>query len=136
MLTNFKGASHWIASLCFMNPDADNINGLLFAGSFDNKIRVYDPLSAEAKATLSGHGQTVSSLAVNNSTQTLVSGSWDKTVKVWKGEWGKYEKKCIATIGDIHAGSVLAIAITEDDNIITGCADKLIRHFDDKEMLD
>ena len=118
-----------------MEPDADNINGLIFAGCFDNKIRVYDPLSSEPKSTYSGHGETVCSLAVNKSTQTLVSGSWDKTVKYWRGEWGKTEKKCTRTVSDAHQGSVLGIQITDEDHVISACADKIIRHFDEKANL-
>ena len=118
-----------------MEPDADNINGLIFAGCFDNKIRVYDPLSSEPKSTYSGHGETVCSLAVNKSTQTLVSGSWDKTVKYWRGEWGKTEKKCTRTVNDTHQGSVLGIQITEEDHVVSACADKIIRHFDEKANL-
>merc|ERR1712227_961226 len=92
-------------SLAYMEPDADNINGLLFVGSFDSKIRVYDPLKTEAQQTYSGHGQTVCALAVNKATQTLVSGSWDKTVKVWRGAWGSLDKKNTKTISQIHQGS-------------------------------
>ena len=50
------------------------------AGSFDSKIRVYDPISSEEKASYVGHGECVSALACNNKTQTVVSGSWDKNV--------------------------------------------------------
>jgi len=129
MLTHFRGSTHWVASLAYMEPDADNINGLLFVGSFDSKIRVYDPLKTEAQQTYSGHGQTVCALAVNKATQTLVSGSWDKTVKVWRGAWGSLDKKNTKTISQIHQGSVLALQILEDDSILTACADKLIRLF-------
>lgn len=71
----------------------------------DSKIRVYDPLKTEAQQTYSGHGQTVCALAVNKATQTLVSGSWDKTVKVWRGAWGSLEKKNTKTISQIHQGN-------------------------------
>ena len=71
----------------------------------DSKIRVYDPLKTEAQQTYSGHGQTVCALAVNKTTQTLVSGSWDKTVKVWRGAWGSLEKKNTKTISQIHQGN-------------------------------
>jgi len=99
------------------------------AGSFDSKIRAYDPISSEEKASYVGHAQCVSALACNNKTQTVVSGSWDKNVKVWKGKWGSPEKKCAVTISGQHEGSVLAIGLLEDDRIITGCADKLLRIF-------
>lgn len=127
MMTRFRGSTQWIASLAYMDPDADNINGLLFVGSFDNKIRVYDPLTPEPKETYTGHGQTVCALAVNNKTQTLVSGSWDKTIKVWRGAWGKIERKCTKTISDVHQGSVLDILLLDDDSMISACADKIIR---------
>ena len=78
MMTRFRGSTQWISSLAYMDPDADNLNGLLFVGSFDNKIRVYDPLNPEPQETYTGHGQTVCALAVNNKSQTVVSGSWDK----------------------------------------------------------
>ena len=136
MLTHFRGSTHWIASLAYMDPDADNMNGLLFVGSFDSKIRVYDPLKTEPQATYSGHGQTVCSLAINNKTQTLVSGSWDKSVKIWRGAWGSLEKKNTKSIAEgIHQGSVLAVQLLEEDDILTACADKLIRLFNKEGTL-
>ena len=44
MLTHFRGSTHWVASLAYMEPDADNINGLLFVGSFGmelNRSRIF-----------------------------------------------------------------------------------------------
>ena len=38
MLTHFRGSTHWVASLAYMEPDADNINGLLFVGSFGMEL--------------------------------------------------------------------------------------------------
>ena len=41
MLTHFRGSTHWVASLAYMEPDADNINGLLFVGSFGMESRFF-----------------------------------------------------------------------------------------------
>lgn len=41
MLTHFRGSTHWVASLAYMEPDADNINGLLFVGSFGMESRSF-----------------------------------------------------------------------------------------------
>jgi guanine nucleotide-binding protein G(I)/G(S)/G(T) subunit beta-1 len=57
---------------------------ILFAGYDDSKCRGWDILkSAQPFCVLSDHETRVSSLAVNPSGDSLVTGSWDSTLKVF-----------------------------------------------------
>ncbi|MEO1495699.1 MAG: WD40 repeat domain-containing protein [Planctomycetota bacterium] len=59
---------------------ADN---LLAVGGTPNRITVWDTDAASPLAQLAGHTGTVASLAVSADGRTLVSGSFDTTVRVW-----------------------------------------------------
>jgi tricorn protease-like protein len=54
----------------------------LASGGTDNRIRVLDLTSGESQ-TYEGHTGTVTSLAYSVQTHSLVSGSFDTTVRVW-----------------------------------------------------
>jgi WD40 repeat protein len=58
-------------------------NRLAGAGS-DNVIRVWDVPTRQVTNQLLGHTGTVTSLAFSSQAETLVSGSYDTTVRVWK----------------------------------------------------
>ena len=55
--------------------------GVLYCGSYDNTIRVWNPTTGECVSTLVGHSSSVVALAVGHG--LLYSGSLDKTVMVW-----------------------------------------------------
>ena len=44
--------------------------------------------------TLKGHFDFITSVVISNDDKTIVSGSWDKTIKVWNLETG-YEVKTL-----------------------------------------
>ncbi len=54
------------------------------SGSDDHGIRVWDVATGRCKGTLDGHTGDVRCLAVSG--DRLVSGSGDKTAKVWRTE--------------------------------------------------
>jgi WD40 repeat protein len=54
---------------------------LVFSGSDDTCVRVWNALSLECLRVLRGHQDNVRVLAVGNG--FLYSGSWDKTVHAW-----------------------------------------------------
>ncbi|SPO26787.1 related to DOA1 - involved in ubiquitin-dependent proteolysis [Ustilago trichophora] len=70
--------------------------------------------------TLIGHTENVCALDVGPHGQYLVSGSWDKTAKIWRN-W-----ECVATLKG-HEQSVWAVLAVDHDRVLTASADKTIR---------
>ncbi|GAA6027019.1 hypothetical protein JCM8097_006044 [Rhodosporidiobolus ruineniae] len=72
--------------------------------------------------TLIGHDANVCALHVSRNGKKIVSGSWDKTAKVWKNWQLEYTLEG-------HEQSVWAVLALdgEEDLVLTGAADNLIR---------
>lgn len=84
-----------------------------------------EPL-AKLERKLTGHTNWVCSVAVSPDGKWAVSGSWDKTVKIWDLETGQYR----ATL-EGHTAQVRSVAITPDGKrILSGSEDKSIRVWD------
>eukprot|EP01125_Pyxidicula_operculata_P002790 TRINITY_DN1261_c1_g1_i4.p1 TRINITY_DN1261_c1_g1~~TRINITY_DN1261_c1_g1_i4.p1 ORF type:complete len:489 (-),score=65.61 TRINITY_DN1261_c1_g1_i4:471-1937(-) len=75
---------------------------LLFSGSGDTTINVWELSTLKIKQTFKGHTKQVSALAKSNDNKTLVSGSSDCTLRVWDIE---HNGKCITfdTTKDVSA---------------------------------
>jgi len=87
----------------------------------------------EPLQSLMGHSHIVSSLAISADGKLLVSGSWDKTIKIWQLDTGEL----ISTLKG-HGDRVYAIALSPDGKIIaSGSADKTIKlwHLQTGELL-
>ena len=66
-----------VMSLCFCGPDT-----LASAGS-GNVIHLWDMASQKERCQLIGHTGSITTLVFNRSEETLISGSYDTTVRLW-----------------------------------------------------
>ena len=72
---------------------SDNSKIVSGAGDYysrDNTIKVWDMNTGELLNTLEGHSYLVASVAITSDNSKIVSGSWDKTIKVWDLHEEKY----------------------------------------------
>jgi WD40 repeat protein len=125
-------AAHSLA----LSPDGQT----LITGSY-RKIKVWRmsqqkaeiPLVPELLHSFTGHSHIIRSLAVSTDGKILVSGSRDKTIKIWHLEKGEL----LNTLNG-HRDGVYAIALSPDGQIIaSGSADKTIKlwHLETGELL-
>ena len=77
------------------------------SGSDDKTLKVWDLATKKCLATLQGHSNTVTSVAVSPTGRRVVSASRDKTLKVWDVATGK----CVATLNG-HSKDVRCAAST------------------------
>ena len=73
-----------------------------------------------------GHSDWISSCAISHDNKFIVSGSYDKTLKVWDSETGN----CIRTLSG-NSGSVYSCAISHDNKfIVSGSDDNTLKVWD------
>jgi WD40 repeat protein len=58
-------------------------SNILASGGRDATIKIWNLTTGSEIVTISGHEQTVSTIAFNSKNTLLVSGSHDNTVKIW-----------------------------------------------------
>jgi uncharacterized protein with WD repeat len=78
--------------------------------------------------TLTGHSYAVTSIAISPDGQTLVSGSNDGTIKVWKLHNGELLRTLTVVRSSSYYSSVLSVAISPDgQTLVSGADDKTIK---------
>ncbi|XVF56548.1 hypothetical protein PTKIN_Ptkin06aG0129800 [Pterospermum kingtungense] len=87
----FKGHKGVVTSIMF-HPDVNKT--LLFSGSDDATVRVWDLLVKKCVAVLEKHFSAVSSVAVSEDGWTLLSAGRDKVVNVWD----LHDYRCKSTV--------------------------------------
>lgn len=110
-------------SLCVVPPSDDHPSGLILIGTNEPSVLAYTVAPPHQPVyTLKEHSDTVCSLAAGRF-GTVVSGSWDKTAKVW------FNQKCKFTLTG-HDGSVLSILLMPVGGyMLTGSADSTIKRW-------
>ncbi|MCX6900668.1 MAG: DUF4062 domain-containing protein, partial [Verrucomicrobia bacterium] len=78
------------------------------------------------RRTLEGHGVSVESVSVTADGRRAVSGSWDKTLRVWDLESGA----CLRAL-EGHSSDVKCVSVTADGRrAVSGSRDKTLRVWD------
>ncbi|KAK1391399.1 Pre-mRNA-processing factor 19 [Heracleum sosnowskyi] len=92
-----------------LSLDFDNSTDIIATGGADSNAVVLDLSSGKTLYTLSGHSEKVTSVKFVNKGEMVVTGSGDKTVRVWKrSEKGSYE--CNDILRN-HTAEVQAVTI-------------------------
>lgn len=87
----------------------------LFSGSIDNEIKAWDLRMKKISYTLTGHTDTISSLAISPDSQSLLSNSHDSTVRTWDIRPFAPQDRAIKTFDGAQAGL--------EKNLIRACWD-------------
>ncbi len=103
-----------------------SVEAWLISGSDDHRIRVWDVATGRCEGTLAGHTGTVRCLAVSG--DRLVSGSGDKTAKVWRMEGAVSTWRCERTLSG-HGDKVNCVA-TWGGKVASGSSDTTIQVWD------
>lgn len=69
-----------------INAVAISPNGQIVAsgGDHDKQIKLWNLNTGELLQSLGGHSRGVTSVVFSPDGQTLISGSYDKTIKIWR----------------------------------------------------
>ena len=89
------------------------------SGSNDKHVIEWDLSTSLPARVLEGHTNTVSCVAYSPSSNTLLSASWDSTVKVWK------EGTCLYTLKG-HEATIWCVLPVEDEegHVLTASGDR------------
>lgn len=106
-------------------------NEWFVSGLADGLIKVWDLVSGDVRASISGHIMGVRALAVSARYSYLFSGSEDKTVRCWDLERTNLPSGCQIRNYHGHVGGIYAMALhPELDLLFTGGRDSAIRVWD------
>jgi len=121
-----SGSTGDVRVLCALT---DGTNRVLSGGS-DYVVRLHDLDAAHGGARVAptreyrGHSRIFGAI-VELPGGRFASGSYDGAMRIWDTESGA----CLATLSG-HTGSVLALAVVDDDTLVSGSWDKTLRVWD------
>lgn len=142
-LGSLKGHNGIVTSIV-VGKDSEG-NPLVVSGARDKKLIIWnlnldrpveieinettkDKLVGKPRKALSGHNHFVSSLSISKDSNFVLSGSWDKTIRLWNLNTFKTEK-----IFNGHTKDVLSVAFSNDGRLIyTGSMDNTFKYWNSK----
>jgi factor associated with neutral sphingomyelinase activation len=96
----------------------------ILIGSWDNNVYTYSIDYGRVQDVLNAHDDSVSCLALGNS--TLISGSWDSTVKAWTLRPTGIERAPIASWASLDT-EVRSVALDNSGNmVVAGATDGMV----------
>ncbi|XWK88065.1 MAG: tetratricopeptide repeat protein [Phormidium sp.] len=113
-----KAHSDYVRTV-LISPDGQ----ILFSGSDDKTIKIWELSTGKEIRTLTGHTHYVYSLAISPDRKTLFSASGDNTIRIW--HWGNGEQ--LRTLNG-HSSTVYALVISPDgQKLVSGGNDSTIK---------
>jgi phospholipase A-2-activating protein len=124
-----RAGSRYVNSVAFIPPSSVSSKGYAVTGGQDAVINVFnlDAPKDDPDFSLLGHTENICALDVTPG-GVIISGSWDRTAKVWKNFTLAYDLKG-------HEQSVWAVLGIEEDMVLTGSADKTIKLWQNHKAL-
>merc|ERR550539_1970228 len=119
-----KGHSGWVTAIATSpeNPD------IILSASRDKTIIVWNLTRDEenygvARRSLTGHNHFVQDVVISSDGNFALSGSWDKTLRLWDLSTGKTTRRF-----EDHTKDVLSVAFSADNRqIVSAARDKTIK---------
>jgi len=124
-----KGHNGWVTQIA-TNPHHSN---MIVSSSRDKTVIVWklDDVPSiggtqsigKPERALKGHGHFVSDVVMSSDGQFALSGSWDRTLRLWDLQTGQTTRQFIS-----HTKDVLSVAFSADNRqIVSGSRDKSIK---------
>ncbi|XP_055917691.1 phospholipase A-2-activating protein [Eupeodes corollae] len=110
--------SNFVSCVYYLEADR-----LICTGSNDATICIYKEDGYVPACVLKGHDSTVCSISKGVESMSLVSGSWDKTARIWAID--ESGLSCAVVLKG-HEGAVWSVISLPNKQIVTGSADKTI----------
>ncbi|KAJ8700517.1 WD repeat protein Lub1 [Pleurotus ostreatus] len=116
-----RAGSRYVNSIAYIPPTPDVPKGYVVTGGQDTVVNVFrlDNPGDDPDFSLLGHTENVCALDTTAS-GVIISGSWDRTAKVWSNFALTYDLKG-------HQQSVWAVLAIDEQQFLTGSADKTIK---------
>ncbi|KAG9066992.1 hypothetical protein KI688_012904 [Linnemannia hyalina] len=89
----------------------------LAAGLYSGDISIYDTVTWTKIQVFQGHQKAVTSLAYSPNSQQLLSGSWDKTARLWNSETGSTDLILEGHPNEMKAGAFYAMSSSILDEV-------------------
>ncbi|EDQ88501.1 uncharacterized protein MONBRDRAFT_37447 [Monosiga brevicollis MX1] len=118
------GHSGWVTQIA-TTPEAPD---MILSASRDKTVIVWqltreDGSYGFAKRALKGHSHFVSDVVISSDGQFALSGSWDRTLRLWDIRTGECTRRFVG-----HDGDVLSVAFSADNRqVVSGSRDKTIK---------
>jgi WD40 repeat protein len=120
-------AAHWGSSGPVVQAGS-KVNGVAFApnrplviaGASNGTLTIWSMDDFQEVAQLSGHKKRVNTLAISSDGSRIVSGSWDRTMRVWDGR--TFEELGLCE----HEDEVKSVAFSPDSSLIASGSEDCI----------